>query len=498
MRHFLYRLLVALGLCAVVLPTSAAQFLVVVPLKAKQGGTSAIQVTLSAATLPAAKVGTAFSFDFKPYLFVTGDSVLDISQATWSPTNPAQVPAGLALGSNGVLSGTPTAMNENGASFEVATTYKGKTGSQVYVITVNGVALEVVQISAGDYHTCALTPAGGVKCWGLDDQGQLGNDAALSSKSKPVDVQGLTSGVASISAGGQHTCAVTTAGAVKCWGRGSYGQLGTGALVSYSPTPVAVQGLTSGIAAVTTGYSHTCALTAAGGLKCWGRDNYGQLGDNTTLANQAAPVDVLGLTSGVAAVTTGSYHTCAVLASGGVKCWGRNDVGQLGINSYTNKPTPNAVVGLSSGVKQVDAGFVHTCAVMSAGGVKCWGDDSLGQLGNGQPLVESLVPGDVPGLAGITSIAAGDSHTCALTSAGAVYCWGDNEAGQLGNTSAAAAQADPLQVTGLAGVTALTAGWGHTCAIRAGGAKCWGDNSDGQLGIGSTTNSLTPVNVLPQ
>ncbi|KVP96587.1 hypothetical protein WJ97_11930 [Burkholderia ubonensis] len=489
---------IAACLSMAALSAAATEFLVVVPVKGKRGPGPDIQVTLSAATLPAAKVGSAYSYDLKPHLLVTGDSSLDLTKSTWAATSASQLPAGLSLDASGLISGKPNTMNEAGASFEVVSTYKNKTGRQVYVIRVDGVALEVLQLSAGDDHTCAVTHAGGVKCWGLDDLGQLGNDAALLSKSTPVDVLGLTSGVASVSAGGQHTCAVTTAGAVRCWGRGSYGQLGNGATAN-SPTPVAVQGLTSGVAMVSTGWAHTCAVTTAGGAKCWGRDNYGQLGDSVNLANQSVPVDVLGLTAGVTNVATGYNHTCAVTTAGGVKCWGQNDVGQLGINSYTNKPTPADVVGLSSAVKSVDAGYVHTCAVTTAGGVKCWGDDAVGQLGNGLPLAESLVPVDVTGLtSGVVSVAAGDSHNCALTAGGRVKCWGSNDMSQLGNPAAPVVQPDPLDV-GLQGVSAVTAGWGHTCVtMGTRAAKCWGHNSDGQLGINSTETSPTPVNVLPQ
>ena len=492
------QLALAVGLCAVALSAAAADYLVVVPVKGKRGPGPNIQVSLNAAPLPAAKVGTAYTYDMKPLLLVTGDPSLDLTKSTWAAVTASQLPAGLTLASNGVLSGTPTVMNEAGASFEVVSTYKSKSGRQVYTILVNGVALQVVQISAGDDHTCAVTPAGGVKCWGLNDYGQLGM-GTQDNKSTPVDVLGLTSGVATVWAGGQHTCALTTAGGLKCWGRNSYGQLGNGATAAVKASPVAVQGLASGVAMVRTGWAHTCAVTSAGGLKCWGRDNYGQLGDSATLANMSAPADVLGLTAGVASVGLGANHSCAVTAAGGVKCWGQNSVGQLGDNTYTNKPTPVGVVGLTSGVKSVEGGFVHTCAVTTAGGVKCWGDHSVGQLGTGQPLVESVVPVDVPGLTGgVVSLSAGDSHNCVVTTAGRMKCWGSNDMGQLGIVGAPAVQPDPLDVPGLQGVSAVDAGWGHTCAVASSSAKCWGFNDYGQLGNNSTTGSPTPVNVLPQ
>jgi alpha-tubulin suppressor-like RCC1 family protein len=231
-------------------------------------------------------------------------------------------------------------------------------------------------IATGDGHTCAVTTAGGVKCWGANYTGQLGDASTYSYRSTtPVDVAGLTSGVAAIEAGSGHTCALTTAGGVKCWGDNILGQLGDNTItesrtITESYTPIAVSGLTSGVTAISAGVSHTCALTTAGGVKCWG-DNYGgQLGDNTT-SRRYTPVDVSGLTSGVAAVSAGSLNTCALTTAGGVKCWGYNSYGQLGDSTTTARNTPVDVTGLTSGVAAISAGDNHTCAVTTAGGVKC-------------------------------------------------------------------------------------------------------------------------------
>jgi alpha-tubulin suppressor-like RCC1 family protein len=153
-----------------------------------------------------------------------------------------------------------------------------------------------------------------------------------------VDVSGLASGVVSITTGSSHTCAVTTAGGVKCWGYNGYGQLGDGT-ITYRTTPVDVSGLTSGVASIVAGSYHTCAVTIAGGMKCWGRNNYGQLGDGTT-TNRTTPVDVSGLTSGIASAAAGSYHSCAVTTAGGMKCWGWNGNGQLGDGTLTDRTAP--------------------------------------------------------------------------------------------------------------------------------------------------------------
>ena len=288
---------------------------------------------------------------------------------------------------------------------------------------------DVVDVKAGERHTCVLTSAGAVKCWGLNHDGQLG-DGKGEDRSAPVDVVGLTSGVKAITSGWRHTCAIRSEGGVQCWGNNNDGQVGDGTKIDRQ-TPQDVEGLMTRVTAISAGERHTCALTTSGGVKCWGQNHDGQLGDGTR-KDKVTPVDVTGLTSGVTSITTGWRHTCALTKPGGVKCWGNNHDGQVGDGTRTGRHAPIDVAGLTSGVRAIASGWRHVCVLTSDGGAKCWGSNHEGQLGDGtgidrkSPVDVVVIPG------GIVAIAAGGEHTCAL-SQGTVTCWGENEDGQLGD-----------------------------------------------------------------
>jgi len=360
----------------------------------------------------------------------------------------------------------------------------------------------VSAISAGGSHTCALMSSDGVKCWGYNSNGQVGDGTYGNTRTTPVDVSGLSSGVSAISAGWRHTCAITTTGGAKCWGLNNLGQVGDGSTINRT-TPVDVLGLISGVSAISAGGHFTCALTSGGGVKCWGSNENGQLGNGRSGSGEKSntPVDVSGLSSGVSAISAGNSHTCALLNSGGVKCWGDNQYGQIGDGTNIDRNTPANVLGISSDVIAISAGDYHTCALLISGGVKCWGKGDYGQLGNGSSG-DSNTPVNVQGLlSGVSAISAGGEHTCALLSSGGVKCWGWNEKGQLGNgRSGPNEKSDtPVDVSGLlSGVLAISAGNIHTCALLSSGeVKCWGDNSSGQLGDQTTELRTTPVSVCP-
>jgi alpha-tubulin suppressor-like RCC1 family protein len=339
--------------------------------------------------------------------------------------------------------------NENGQLGDGTTT---NTTTPVAVSELNS---HITALSAGEFESCALTSEGEAECWGFNGDGQLG-DGTTTSTTEPVAVSDLGAGVKEISTGGFHTCAVTSAGAARCWGSGEAGALGDGTTTN-TTTPVTVSGLSSGVTAISAGEFDTCALTSAGAVKCWGDDENGQLGNGTT-GFTTTPVSVIGLGSGVIAISAGHVHNCALTSAGAARCWGSNDHGQLGDGTTTDASEPVSVVGLSSGVTAISAGNAHTCALTSAGAAKCWGDDEFGQLGD-DSLTNTTEPVAVTGLSsGVTAISAGLWDTCAVTSIGAAKCWGDGEVGALGDGTSTSTS-KPVEVAGFnSGTCSSTSG----------------------------------------
>jgi alpha-tubulin suppressor-like RCC1 family protein len=349
-------------------------------------------------------------------------------------------------------------------------------------------------IGLGYDHACALTPEGGVKCWGLNKFGGLGNGKTSDSK-KPVDVVGLSHGVKAIAVGGLHTCALTSEGGVKCWGYNENGQLGDGTITN-SSTPVEVIGLSSGVKAISSGARHTCAILSSGGLKCWGDNQFGALGNGSTQGSNV-PVDVAGLSSGVKAVTAGSLSTCAITEDGGVKCWGSNQEGELGNGTQNDQIRPVDVIGLQGGIVSVAMGAGgSTCTLDSNGRVMCWGGNDYGQLGK-KASEASATPTEVANLPdGVEVISLGWYHSCVMTREGSIQCWGRNSDGELGNGKNANSST-PVDVVGLtSGAQFLCAAYTHTCAINSAGlAVCWGSNEYGSLGDGTENSRSKPVEV---
>ena len=256
-----------------------------------------------------------------------------------------------------------------------------------------------VSAAGTSFHACALLTTGGVACWGSASSGALGNGQTQGLVMSPGPVVGLATKAVGVGTGFSFTCAVLASGAVQCWGAGWAGQLGNGSDADHV-LPVTVAGINNA-PSVVCGDDHACALLANGAVKCWGEQTYGQLGDGVIATGledlySTVPVDVVGLQSGVAAIAAGhEQSTCALLSSGAVKCWGRNEWGQLGDGTTVSRPTPTDVTGLQSNVISVSIGLRQGCALMSNGGAKCWGSGVLGDPNAPKP---SLTPVDVVGL----------------------------------------------------------------------------------------------------
>lgn len=323
---------------------------------------------------------------------------------------------------------------------------------------------------------------------------RAGDANYVNGASAPTVLAFYGSPVAQIVGGYHHTCSVSDAGKVACWGNNNWGAFGVGTTTS-SPEPIAISSMGWGAASMSLGYYHSCAVTSNAGLKCWGYNGNGQLGIGNT-NSQYSPVDVAGVTTPILQVVTGAEHTCALTTAGGVKCWGWNGYGQLGDGTTTNRTLPVDVIGLTSGVKFISAGYGSTCAVLDDGRVKCWGDNRWGQLGDGTNNNRSY-PAFVTGATGVATVSNGTRGACLVTMNGAAKCWGHNGWGDIGN-STNNASAVPVAVTGLqTGVAKITNGEGHACAqMTTGAVKCWGRNDRGQLGIGNTQNMNVPTDVV--
>ena len=466
-------------------------------------------------TLALSSPSTPLGFDSTPTLSVTGLLFHNGTVQLFSDSSCTTTASATVTVSSGTASITANALDaENYRLYYVQHTDSSNNKGNCF----GGISYGYYEpsISAGGIHTCALTSGGKVKCWGFGGSGLLGNDDT-SNKDHPVDVvDGRGSRIAlanivQVSAGYGHTCAVTSAGGVKCWGKGGHGQLGNDASSSKEYPVDVVDGdgsvtALTGIVQVSAGDGYTCALTTSGGVKCWGDGGGGVLG-NDAYSDKDHPVTVVDADgsstslANIVQVSAGDDHTCAVTSAGGVKCWGRGSNGKLGNDASSSKEYPVDVVDGNgsntalTGIIQVSAGDDHTCAVTSAGGVKCWGKGGHGQLGNDASSSKEYPVDVVDGngsntaLTGIIQVSAGDDHTCAVTSGSNVKCWGYGFNGRLGN-DASSSKDYPVDVvdgddstTALANIVQVSAGGSHTCALTStGGVKCWGGHPDGTGG----------------
>jgi alpha-tubulin suppressor-like RCC1 family protein len=348
----------------------------------------------------------------------------------------------------------------------------------------------VVAVSAGGSHACALRADGLVACWGRNDDGQLG-DGTRTPRSIPVRVSGLGKAVA-IAAGARHTCAALATGTVVCWGADDAGQLGDGGGADRL-TNVEVAGIANA-AAVVAADGFSCALLADATVACWGDDTSGAIGDGTAAPVRRTPTAVAGLAS-VAALSAHWQHACALGGDGSVRCWGENSSGQLGDGTLTARATPTLVQGVAN-ARAIAAGLSHSCAATQTG-LLCWGSNTVGQLGIA--AAASMTPVSAPAAVALVpdpvAVDAGAQHTCAVRASGQILCWGQNSAGQLGEGSMSSL-AEPVPVTGLGDGVRVATGATYSCALDAeGSVLCWGDDHYGQLGAGTGVFEPRPVAV---
>jgi alpha-tubulin suppressor-like RCC1 family protein len=289
-----------------------------------------------------------------------------------------------------------------------------------------------VSVGVGDFHTCALDDSGTAHCWGVNDQGQVG-DGTNEARDVPVPVaDGHV--FTDLAVGGAHSCGIVSLDEAYCWGDDSAGQLGDADSGSRNvPVPIALE-LNGGDqvrpVTITAGASHTCVLDPNRTSYCWGNNGTGQLGDGTTISSE---IPVEGLDGGIldfVTLTAGTSHTCATAAGGGY-CWGFNLFGQLGDGSNDDVDRPSQVEIADVELPLLSAGADHTCGVSDESLAYCWGFNGAGRLGDGTET-DRNVPTAVDGALIFSDISAGVLHTCGVTTECDVYCWGQNDAGQLG------------------------------------------------------------------
>ena len=392
----------------------------------------------------------------------------------------------------------------------------------------------VNRVAAGEHHSCALIDGGAIVCWGRGEFGQLGygNANNVGDDEFPSDVGPvpLPAGVRQLELGSQHTCAVFDDTELRCWGLNDRGQLGYGNLANFGddeplaalpaisvPTAIEVQAMSRS----------TCARVGNGEVRCWGANTSAELGYGNITPELLSPGGAVSLGSAAAGLSSGFQHSCASLIDGGLRCWGRNDVGQLGlgnVNPVGDNEVPSSVglvqvvppaLPANTEVLQVSLGGNHGCALLGTGDIICWGANGSGQLGYGDinntgddETPATRIPVDIGGPA--VEVTCGANHSCARRQDGQVFCWGDNTVGQLGygnldniGDDETPALVGAVQIGGT--VVQMSAGGNHTCVLTdTADVRCWGQNNFSQLGLGvsvtigdnETPSQVDPVSIL--
>jgi len=412
---------------------------------------------------------------------VLGDTLVDRA-VVWSSTDSSVV----TVDSTGLVTGL-----DPGRGSILATS-----GTQSGTAEI-AVEPAYASISAGShYYTCALTTGGTGYCWGYNRSGQLG-DGSTTDRLVPNPAPGLA--FSQIAAGYEATCGVAVSGQAYCWGyytvAGSEACHASGPLCT-TPLPVDDPGY---FETVSVNIDHACGVTSEGAGYCWGRGDWGQLGNGEPTFSWV-PLPVVGGLEFVQ-ISAGFDHTCGVTGDSRAYCWGENHDGELGVDPDSvdcglSYPCSAEPVAVSRGLAfaYVGAGDEHSCGLTTSGAAYCWGRNSDGELGDGTTSGSS-VPVPVSGGLEFSSLTVQLAHNCGLTADGAAWCWGRNTGGQLGDGTTAS-RSTPVPAAGALRFSVIETGGHHTCGITADGvAYCWGWNGHGELGDGTTEDRLEPVRV---
>ena len=451
-----------------------------------------------------------------PLLLLAGcTSTLTVQLGGVGTGGVTSAPAGISCGAGG---GACSQTVDNGTSISLTATanagsaFGGWGGvcsgnAPTCTVTMDGnksavAYFRTTQVATGAFHTCAMKLDGTVKCWGRNNEGQLGRGTTQNLSNDFPTAVTFAGSVVAIAAGAYHSCALLAGGTIQCWGRNDELQVGnaTGASPISAPTPIRSFATVPALGIAAGGY-HSCAVMSDGTVMCWG-DNRSQQVTTGAFANTHTAQTVT-LVAGATTVSAGAYHTCALVSGGSAVCWGYNNDGETGITT-----NPSNTVAISA--LQIDAatgagitgtsnfGGWHTCALLTGGAVSCWGYNGYGELGNG--TTTNPTPLGTPITASVTgaasAVASGGFHTCAIVAA-AVSCWGSNDSAQLGTGTFGGSITIPTLISGgLPPAVSIDAGGYHTCAVVSAGTddvRCWGRNNEGQVGRAANNTSVNTV-----
>lgn len=439
-----------------------------------------------------------------------------VASATRGPLDGALITSALGVSTTSALDGSYTLALPAGAHTLTPTGLPVGCGAAVFPVVVpSGSAITadvsvdcstIAFVSVGGAHACALSTLGRAQCWGDNEFGTVGDGTVITPRVLPSLVAGNRSfAVGTLSSGYSHTCAIEGTRAL-CWGLNFFGALGVGSTGLFSTQPVVVgTSATPAFTQVATGGYHACALTSTGVAWCWGWNQEGQAGQPASTTALVTPAPVSAGPLSFSQVTAGDSHSCALTAAGEAWCWGGNGRGELGTDPAIIGAASSTPVLVPGGLvfTSLDAGAFHTCGVTATGAVYCWGSQEFGQLGNGVVSAATSGPVLVSGASDYIGISAGGGTTCGVTTDRTVRCWGAGQAGALGDGTNVTAQATPVSIAGaVAEVGGVVVGLGDPSATTVcahtldGDAFCWGAGARGQLGNGGLTSSNVPVQVL--